>query len=39
MILRGQFTTRRKVLLGVIVLILAWLVYAWSVGMAITQGV
>ncbi|ATS39758.1 MULTISPECIES: hypothetical protein [Xanthomonas] len=39
MILRGRFTTRRKVLLGVIVLILAWLAYAWSVGMAITQGV
>ncbi|KAB0533497.1 hypothetical protein [Xanthomonas cissicola] len=39
MILRGRFTTRRKILLGVIVLILAWLTYAWSVGMAITQGV
>ncbi|MCC8618124.1 EF-hand domain-containing protein [Xanthomonas vesicatoria] len=39
MILRGRFTTRRKILLGVIVLILAWLAYAWSVGMAITQGV
>ncbi|WAT14069.1 EF-hand domain-containing protein [Xanthomonas fragariae] len=39
MILRGRFTTRRKILLGVIVLILAWLAYAWLVGMAITHGV
>ncbi|KAB7762286.1 hypothetical protein [Xanthomonas maliensis] len=39
MILRGRFTTRRKVLLGVVVLLLAWLGYAWAVGMAITQGV
>jgi len=39
MILRGRFTTRRKILLSVIVLILVWLAYAWSAGMAITQGV
>lgn len=39
MILRGRFTTRRKILLSVIVLILVWLAYACSVGMAIAQGV
>jgi len=39
MILRGRFTPRRKVLLGVVVLILAWLAWAGWAGMAITQGV
>lgn len=38
MILRGRFTTRRKVLAAVMLLILAGLGYAWYVGMAITQG-
>ncbi|MDG2525509.1 EF-hand domain-containing protein [Stenotrophomonas sp. HITSZ_GD] len=39
MILKGRFTTRRKVLLGVILLILAWLAWAGWAGLAITQGV
>ena len=38
MILRGRFTTRRKVLAAVMLLILAVLGYAWQAGMAITQG-
>ncbi|MEE7546437.1 EF-hand domain-containing protein [Xanthomonas sp. Kuri4-1] len=39
MILRGRFTGRRKALAVVMLLILAWLAYAWHAGMAITQGV
>ena len=39
MILRGRFTARRKVLAGVMLVVLAWLGYAWYTGMAITQGV
>ncbi|WP_140719044.1 MULTISPECIES: EF-hand domain-containing protein [Gammaproteobacteria] len=39
MILRGKFTARRKALAGVMLVVLAWLGYAWYAGMAITQGV
>lgn len=39
MILRGRFSKRRKILAVVVVLVLAWLGYAWWAGMAITQGV
>lgn len=39
MILRGRFTARRKALAGIMLVILAWLAYAWYAGMAITQGV
>ncbi|HBK46267.1 MAG TPA: hypothetical protein DDZ67_07505 [Xanthomonadaceae bacterium] len=39
MILRGRFTARRKALAAIMLLILAWLGYAWHAGMAITQGV
>ncbi|MBN6149508.1 EF-hand domain-containing protein [Xanthomonas sp. AmX2] len=39
MILRGRFTPRRKVLLAIVVLLLAWVAYAWHAGIAITQGI
>lgn len=39
MIFRGRFTTRRKILLGAVLVGSAWLIYAWSAGIAITQGV
>ena len=37
MILRGRFTPRRKALLALVLLALAWL--GWYSGVAITQGV
>lgn len=39
MILKGRFTRRRKVLLAVVILVLAWVGYAWYAGIAITQGI
>lgn len=39
MILRGRFTRRRKALLVLVLIILAWLGYAWYAGIAITQGI
>lgn len=39
MILRGKFTRRRKGLLVVVLLMLAYLAYAWFAGLAITRGV
>ena len=38
MILRGQFTRRRKALLILVLVVLGWLGYAWYAGIAITQG-
>lgn len=38
MILRGGFTRRRKALLVIVLVVLAWLGYAWSSGIAITRG-
>ncbi|MBT2766198.1 EF-hand domain-containing protein [Stenotrophomonas sp. ISL-67] len=38
MILRGQFTRRRKALLILVLVVLSWLGYAWYAGIAITQG-
>jgi len=39
MILRGRFTRRRKALLVLVLIVLAWLGYAWYAGIAITQGI
>jgi len=39
MILRGSFTRRRKALLVLILVVLAWLGYAWYANIAITQGI
>ncbi|MFC6839062.1 EF-hand domain-containing protein [Xanthomonas theicola] len=39
MILSGRFSRRRKVLLAVVILVLAWVGYAWHAGIAITQGI
>jgi len=39
MILRGKFTRRRKALLALVLLMLAYLAYAWFAGLAITKGV
>ncbi|KAF1055271.1 MAG: hypothetical protein GAK43_00064 [Stenotrophomonas maltophilia] len=39
MILRGKFTRRRKALLVLVLIVLAWLGYAWYAGIAITQGI
>ncbi|MCD7098652.1 EF-hand domain-containing protein [Stenotrophomonas sp. MMGLT7] len=39
MILRGPLSGRRRVLLVILLLVLAWLAYAWFAGMAITRGV
>ena len=39
MILKGRFTPRRKALLALVVLALAWLGWGWYSGVAITQGV
>lgn len=39
MILRGRFTRRRKALLVMVLVVLAWLGYAWYAGIAITQGI
>jgi len=39
MILRGKFTRRRKALLALVLLMLAYLAYAWFAGIAITKGV
>jgi hypothetical protein len=39
MILSGRFSRRRKVLLGGVILVLAWVGYAWYAGIAITQGI
>ena len=39
MILKGRFTPRRKALLGLVLLALAWLGWGWYSGVAITQGV
>lgn len=39
MILSGKFTARRKALAALMLLILAWLGYAWYAGMAITQNI
>lgn len=39
MILSGRFSRRRKVLLAVVILIVAWIGYAWYAGIAITQGI
>ncbi|WP_312320281.1 EF-hand domain-containing protein [Stenotrophomonas sp.] len=38
MILRGQFTRRRKALLILVLVVLGWLGYAWYADIAITQG-
>jgi len=38
-ILRGRFTRRRKALLALVLLMLAYLAYAWFAGIAITKGV
>jgi len=39
MILRGRFTRRRKALLVLVLIVLAWLGYAWFAGIAITRGI
>ena len=39
MILKGRFTPRRRALLGLVLLALAWLGWGWYSGVAITQGV
>lgn len=39
MILRGRFTPRRKALLAIVLVALAWLTYGWFAGIAITRGV
>ncbi|WP_349985715.1 EF-hand domain-containing protein [Stenotrophomonas sp. WHRI 8082] len=39
MILRGKFTRRRKALLALVLLMLAYLACAWFAGLAITKGV
>ncbi|MGE8216189.1 hypothetical protein D3C87_387990 [compost metagenome] len=39
MILRGTFTRRRKALLVLVLVALAWLGYAWYADIAITQGI
>lgn len=39
MILRGKFTRRRKALLVLVLIVLAWLGYAWFADIAITQGI
>ena len=39
MILRGRFTARRKALLALVLVVMAWLVYAYATGVAITRGI
>uniref|UniRef100_UPI0039C68F91 hypothetical protein n=1 Tax=Stenotrophomonas muris TaxID=2963283 RepID=UPI0039C68F91 len=39
MILRGKFSPRRKALLALVLIVLAWLGYAWYANIAITQGI
>ncbi|WP_045767710.1 hypothetical protein [Xanthomonas albilineans] len=39
MILSGRFSRRRKLLLAIMALLLAWVGYAWYAGIAITQGI
>ncbi|MCW0385896.1 hypothetical protein NB717_000464 [Xanthomonas sacchari] len=39
MILSGRFSRRRKVLLAIVAVLLAWVGYAWYTGIAITQGI
>ncbi len=39
MILRGRFTRRRKALLVLVLIVLAWLGYAWFAGIAVTRGI
>ena len=39
MILRGKFTRRRKALLALVLMMLAYLGYAWFADIAITKGV
>jgi len=39
MILKGRFSPRRKALLALVLLALAWLGWGWYSGVAITQGV
>ncbi|MGV6493425.1 EF-hand domain-containing protein [Stenotrophomonas rhizophila] len=39
MILRGTFTRRRKALLVLVLVVLAWLGYAWYADIAIAQGI
>lgn len=39
MIIKGRFTPRRRALLVLVLLVLAWLGWAWYAGIAITRGV
>ncbi|HEL3780457.1 MULTISPECIES: EF-hand domain-containing protein [Stenotrophomonas] len=39
MILRGKFSPRRKALLALVLIVLAWLGYAWYANIAITRGI
>lgn len=39
MILKGRFSPRRRALLALVLLALAWLGWGWYSGVAITQGV
>ncbi|WP_329836986.1 EF-hand domain-containing protein [Stenotrophomonas geniculata] len=39
MILRGKFSPRRKALLVLVLIVLAWLGYAWYANIAITRGI
>lgn len=39
MILRGKFSRRRKALLVLVLIVLAWLGYAWYANIAITKGI
>ena len=39
MILRGKFSPRRKALLALVLIVLAWLGDAWYADIAITRGI